>query len=240
MSLTTSWDNTDIRFADSATPGGKPVTFGITVNNNPSVQDLWNTTPAWGFPFSSCGLAPAPAAAPLIQGTLAGTTIGIGGYALRNNLVYAEADVYQTPGTGFLQAMGVDSSDIEQQLDGGAPYWRFALQKSGGLHAVSAGTFGLLANTYPGRDQSAGTSDRYLDVGFDLQYQCTNPTHYFTGRASWIGEDQTLNASVPLGLADNHTYYLYTVALSGSYLYDQTYSFSLGYNFIRGSADATL
>ena len=240
VSRTTSWDNTDIRFADSASPGGTPVTYGITLNNNPSVQDLWNTTPAWEFPFSSSGLAPAPAAAPLIQGTLAGTVVGIGGYAMWNNLVYAEADVYQTPGTGFLKAMGIGSSDIDQQLDGGAPYWRFALQKSGGLHAVSAGTFGLLANTYPGSDQSAGTSDRYLDVGFDLQYQYTNPTHYFTGRATWIGEDQTLNASVPLGLADNHTNHLYTLALSGTYLYDQTYSFSLGYNFIRGSADAAL
>ena len=29
---------------------GKPFTYGITLNNNPGVEDLWNSTPAWGFP----------------------------------------------------------------------------------------------------------------------------------------------------------------------------------------------
>ena len=47
-----SWDNTDIRYANH---GGKlfdkPITFGLTLNNNPSVEDLWNSTPAWGFPW---------------------------------------------------------------------------------------------------------------------------------------------------------------------------------------------
>lgn len=237
---TLSWDNIDIRIADSATLGETPVTFGITVNNNPTVQDLWNSTPAWGFPFSSSGLAPAPAAAPLIEGGLAGTVIGAGGYSMWNELVYAEVDVYQTPGTGFLDAMGIGSSDIAQQLDGGAPYWRLALEHNSGMNEVSVGSFGLLADAYPGGDQSAGASDRYLDVGFDLQYQYSNPMHLITARASYIQENQTLNASVPLGLADNHTNHLNTVALSGTYLFDQTYSFSLGYNFIRGTADAML
>ena len=26
--------------------------LGVTLNNNPTVQDVWNTTPAWGFPHS--------------------------------------------------------------------------------------------------------------------------------------------------------------------------------------------
>ena len=28
------------------------VTYGITANNNPTVQDPWNTTPAWAFPYA--------------------------------------------------------------------------------------------------------------------------------------------------------------------------------------------
>ena len=36
------------------------------------MQDSWNTTPAWGYPFVSSGLAPTPAASPLIAGGLAG------------------------------------------------------------------------------------------------------------------------------------------------------------------------
>jgi hypothetical protein len=42
-------DNTDIRFADRASILGKGVLYGVTLNNNPTVQDVWNSTPAWGF-----------------------------------------------------------------------------------------------------------------------------------------------------------------------------------------------
>jgi len=47
-----SWDNTDIRAA--GTNGklfGKQLTYGLTMNNNPTVEDLWNSTPAWGIPI---------------------------------------------------------------------------------------------------------------------------------------------------------------------------------------------
>ena len=40
-----SLDNTDIRYANRE----GDVTYGITLNNNPTVQDLWNSTPAWVF-----------------------------------------------------------------------------------------------------------------------------------------------------------------------------------------------
>src|SRR5262249_15937071 len=49
---TWTWDNTDIRFADVRTIGGVEVIYGITANNNPTVQDVWNTTPAWTFPYA--------------------------------------------------------------------------------------------------------------------------------------------------------------------------------------------
>jgi hypothetical protein len=45
-----NWDNTDIRYADSTSVGKLSLTYGITANNNPTVQDPWNTTPAWVFP----------------------------------------------------------------------------------------------------------------------------------------------------------------------------------------------
>jgi len=63
-----SWDNTDIRAA--GTNGklfGKPLTYGVTLNNNPTVEDLWNSTPAWGFPFVSTNVAPGPTAGALIN-----------------------------------------------------------------------------------------------------------------------------------------------------------------------------
>ena len=67
-----TWDNTDIRSAKTDTHlFGKPFTFGGTLNNNPTVEDLWNSTPAWGFPFVSSSSAPTPSAGALINGGLA-------------------------------------------------------------------------------------------------------------------------------------------------------------------------
>ncbi len=51
QSGTIGMDNTDIRFADVAKFDGHNVIYGLSLNNNPTVQDLWNSTPAWSQPF---------------------------------------------------------------------------------------------------------------------------------------------------------------------------------------------
>jgi hypothetical protein len=51
-------DNTDIRYANQTSIADKSMVYGITFNNNPTVQDLWNSTPAWGFPFASSSVTP--------------------------------------------------------------------------------------------------------------------------------------------------------------------------------------
>src|SRR5260370_40209979 len=71
--------NTDIRYARQRQLAGKNWVYGLTLNNNPTVEDLWNTTPAWGFPFISSDIAPTPTAAPIIQGTLGQDVAGICG-----------------------------------------------------------------------------------------------------------------------------------------------------------------
>ncbi|PYO37492.1 MAG: cytochrome C, partial [Gemmatimonadetes bacterium] len=63
-------DNADFRYAGHTTVLNKRTTFGFSLNNNPTVQDLWNSTPAWGFPYGSSAAAPTPAAAAMIDGTL--------------------------------------------------------------------------------------------------------------------------------------------------------------------------
>ena len=63
-----AWDNTDIRVAKQINIGdGHTWLWGATVNNNPTVQDVWNTIPAWSFPFISSQLAPMPTATPFIN-----------------------------------------------------------------------------------------------------------------------------------------------------------------------------
>ena len=66
-----SIDNTDIRAAYKYAPVNAEIPewiVGLTLNNNPTMSDLWNSTPAWGFPFTSSPLAPTPAAATISTG----------------------------------------------------------------------------------------------------------------------------------------------------------------------------
>src|SRR5689334_16850495 len=72
------FDNADLRYANQGKLGSKELIYGFSLNNNPTVQDLWNTTPAWGFPWAASELAPTPAAATLIEGGLAQQVAGLG------------------------------------------------------------------------------------------------------------------------------------------------------------------
>jgi hypothetical protein len=62
-------DNVSLRYANHGKLASKEVIYGLTLNNSPTVQDVWNTTPVWGFPFGPSDVAPAPAAAPMIAGS---------------------------------------------------------------------------------------------------------------------------------------------------------------------------
>ena len=88
-------DNADIRYANHARLGSKDLIYGVTLNNNPTVQDVWNTTPVWGFPYNASGVAPSPAAATLIDGGLEMAVAGLGAYAMYDDLLYAEFNGYR-------------------------------------------------------------------------------------------------------------------------------------------------
>ena len=230
-----SWDNADLRYADTTSVAGKPLVFGVDLNNNPTVQDLWNTTPAWSFPFSSSGLAPTPAASPLIQG-LGGQVAGLGGYGLWDDLLYLELDGYQTLGDRTLRAVGVSSDDVSAKIDGTAPYWRVALQHQWGPHYLSGGTFGIAAKTFPGGERSA-SNDRFTDVGLDLQYQYDAARSDVSVRLSSIHEQQSLDASQALGAATNRSNDLNAFNGNISYLFDKTWGLTAGYSSLHGDAD---
>jgi hypothetical protein len=103
-----TWDNTDVRYANTGKIGNMPITYGITANNNPSVQDPWNTTPAWSFPYAVSNVAPTPAAGTLIAGAFAAHVGGVGAYAWINNLVYLELSGYRTINPDTQAKLGAD------------------------------------------------------------------------------------------------------------------------------------
>ena len=231
-------DNTDIRYADTAKIAGADFVYGLTLNNNPTVQDLWNTTPAWRFPFASSPLAPEPAASTLIGGGLAQQVVGFGGYARWNRLVYAEITGYRTLSRRSQTVLGI-SPEGEDRIRGVAPYWRVALEHDFGDSNLSFGTFGLAADTFPGRDQSMG-ADHRLDLGLDGQWEYSVAPHTLGLYLRWTHERAEWTASKPLGNTDNPKDSLDSVSASVSYLYDLTYGFDLGFFSTTGGADATL
>ena len=48
-----SSDNVDVRFADRFIDPNRDLIFGMSLNNNPTVQDAFNSVPAWGFPYQT-------------------------------------------------------------------------------------------------------------------------------------------------------------------------------------------
>lgn len=237
-----SMDNTDIRYARDANWGNDPLVWGLTLNNNPTVQDVWNSTPAWGFPFISSAVAPTPNASPLIAGPLAQNVAGLGAYAWLNNTWYGEMTVYRSSQTGVAQPYNSSSTAV---IAGMAPYWRFAWEHpwvtGAGESDLEVGTLGLNTHLYPGGGHSlSGPTDDYLDVGADAQYQFVTADNSLTLHAIYIHERQDLNASTLYGLASNADNYLNSWNINASYYWNETYGPTLGYFSIKGGADTLL
>ncbi len=142
---TWGWDNIDVRYANTARIGPLDIVYGITANNNPTVQDLWNTTPAWSMPQSGSTLAPTPGAATMIEGGLSGHVVGVGGYTMINDLLYLELTGYKSLAFNTLNALGQDPFDVGP-LSGIAPYWRVALEPHWGRNTFMVGTFGMYSD----------------------------------------------------------------------------------------------
>ncbi|MGZ8191016.1 MAG: cytochrome C [Methylococcaceae bacterium] len=228
-------DNTDIRFADQTELADTPITYGISLNNNPTVQDLWNTTPVWGFPYNGTEVQPAPGAAAIIDGGLGSQVGGASLYTMIDNLLYVEVGAYDSFSSSTQRTFGIPAED-RIRLDGPAPYWRIALQKDWKGHYFELGHYGMKADVFPGRDGADG-ADRYTDVAFDATYQyLANPKHIFEAKTTYINEDQNISAA--RSAADNTQ--LNTFKLNTAYTYDQTYGVTFGYNNISGSKDAVL
>lgn len=237
---TLGWDNADLRYADNATVYGKNLVYGVTANNNPGVQDLWQTTPAWRFPYLQSALAPTPAAGPYLAG-LGQTVGGLGVYGMWNDLLYAELSGYGTLTDRTQMTLGVQDAKVSDHLSGINPYWRVALQHDTGQHYVELGTYGMSSERYPGNDHSSGT-DRMLDYALDGTYQFTSvdTKHRFSLYASALRERQDLNATFALLDSSNPTNSLTDFETNASYYYDNTYGITVGRFGITGSADAIL
>jgi hypothetical protein len=243
-----TWDNTDIRYADSTVIGSIGLTYGVTVNNNPTVQDVWNTTPAWGFPYAASTIAPTPSASTIIDGTFAAHVLSVGGYLWIDNKIYLEATAYQTLDFHTQNSLGVNPGGAPGLFDSPAPYFRAAFEPNWGNHWLMVGAFGMLANVRPWVDSIFATTidtftqtDKYTDLGVDAQYQYKGVNYWFTLRGSYIHEDQRLDAS-SLNFGTNPTNTLNTARAQASFAYgnDNRIVLTGQYFSTWGSSDTTL
>jgi hypothetical protein len=247
---TWTWDNTDVRFADTARIGSLDLIYGITANNNPTVQDLWNTTPAWTFPYAVSNLGSTPGASTMIEGAFAAHVGGVGGYTMINDMLYLEATGYRTLRFDQQNSLGVDPFQSPGLFSGVAPYWRAAFEPHWGPHTLMLGTYGMIFNVNPWIDNTfvqgtTGTlplADRFTDIGFDSQYQYQGLNYWVTLRANYIREFQLLNASFPTGASANPSNVLNTLRLTGEVTFGGDNRFALTGQYFRiwGTPDANL
>ena len=194
-----TWDNLDLRAVTKTRVLGEDSILGLSVNNNPTVQDPWNTLPAWGFPFTDTSVSQKPAAAPLINGRLAQTVLGLTAYGWFAQKLYLEAGGYTSPSRGTLKWLGADPFD-PGSIHGFAPYARAAFQTKLAGGTFEIGSSALKAAIFPGRDRSSGLSDHYTDLGLDASWQKVLGSDNLSINFRYGHERGDLRASCALGL----------------------------------------
>lgn len=210
-------DMTDIRYANTTTLKGESLIYGVTINNSPTLQDVWNSTPSWGFPFESSDVASTPAAGAIIDGALDQQVGGMGLYAFWDNLIYIETTLYRTTRSGITEPLGVGTTK-DMVVDDVVPYWRLVLQQQWEKHALSIGTYGIVARIFPD-GKSSGSTDKFTDIAFDAQYQYLGEKHIFSAQTTWIHEKQDWDASYDLGSTANRSDSLDTFKINLNYYY---------------------
>ncbi len=247
-----SWDNTDIRYANTTKLLGKSLQYGLMVNNNPGVEDLWNTTPAWSYPLVEDDFAPRPAGVAVIDGPLAQDVAGFGTYGMWNDHLYFATTMYRSEHLGFGQPnSGSNSQGAAYNIHGLAPYWRAAWQQTWTNNYLEVGSYGMFMRSTPNgvvgpTGESGGTlTDNYTDVAADIQYDRTIPklrNDILSVRAFYIHENSSLNASAnesPV-LAAFAPHHLNTINANAEYHFGDRFSGTFGWFDTTGTRDTTL
>ena len=230
------FDNTDLRYAGQTTLGSKSFDYGITLNNNPTVEDLWNSTPAWGFPYTSSSSRVNPVASPLLNGALGQDVAGVGGYSLWNKHLYTAVSAYRSEHAGG--STPLTGTGYTYNISGAAPYWRVAWQQSWGVNYLEVGTYGIAVNSHPG--SITGPVDRYLDPSLDFQYERPFGANLLDMHGTWIHESSNLGATFAAGSANTIHHTLNTFKFDSTYHWTNKYTATGALFATTGSSDPVL
>ena len=222
-------DQTDVRLATTTELGGQDAVLGLTLNNNPGVQDPLHTMPIWSFPFvGSPSAFGSGDAATLLNGGLEGRVLGLSAYTLFANSVYAELGSYRSMTPKLQDKLGL-GRDLQRL--GGNAYWRLAWMPDRKSDAWHVGVFGWNARLQPDRE-AGGLYDTYKDVGIDGGYQFLGTReNIWTVAASVLNENKREGET---GLASH----LSERRLAATYSWQQTWGASAGLFSTLGSDPA--
>src|SRR5579862_271506 len=240
-------DNTDLRFADTAMlPDKHTLIYGVSLNNNPTVQDLWNSTPAFGFPYAASSATVSPLAGTAIDGAFAQDVAGLTAYAFWNESLYAEVGGYRSAKQGAANqltgAAGPLDGSASNVVSGLALYWRLAYEHNWDRHSIEAGLYGADFNLLPGNPAPlTGPVNKLHDVAEDVQYQFIGDEHLVTVAGTRIHESMSLDGTLAAAPGSvNPSNDLTTLRMWTTYYYKRRYGGTLGYFSTTGSADAGL
>jgi hypothetical protein len=232
-------DNAEIRIADDYSSDNFKALYGVAINNNPGMSDIYNTTPVWGWPYIGSVVGAAPTASTVLSGAALGQqSVGVTAYALLNQTFYLELGGYRTADGAF--SIFRAGAGHNTEIDGVAPYYRFALQHDWdkGHQSAEIGVFGLTSKIYAdATDHSAGT-DKFSDTGVDAQYQYITDAHRFSAMYRYIREKQDYTANAATYANTSNTVNEQTGKVS--YYYNKWYGVSLGFQKYSGTSDGTL
>jgi hypothetical protein len=232
-----SADNTDIRYANKTKLSGKELVYGLDLNNNPTVEDLWNSTPAWGYPWIASDVAPTPGATPIINGPLAQDVAGLGAYAMWDNHLYLDTAIYRSEHVGGSQPnLGTGFSN---NIRGVAPYWRVAWQELTAKTQYEIGTYGMHMQSTP--NAIAGLENEFTDAAIDTQIDRTVfRKDVVSVRGTYIHESSDLAAAFATGAAALRDHHLNTFMANAEYHLGNRYTGTFGWFDTSGTADALL
>ena len=235
-----STDNTDIRYAHDWVIGGHDAIIGVSVNNNPTVQDPFNTLFAWNFPYLSSAVAFGQGGTGTqISGGLGPAVVGESLYTFVDDSILAEVGTYHAWSPAMQIKLGLGAGNDIGRIDDSL-YWRLAYLQDMNTQAFSVGLVGF--NVSRQRERiDGGPVDRYRDIGADAWYEFLGTgRHNLAAYMSYVREDQTLADTLAGGGAAHLNGRLYDFRFNASYYYQQTYGLTIGRFSKHGTPDPVL
>ncbi len=158
-------DNVDLRAATTTLVGGHLAIVGVPVNNNPGLQDPFNTAPPWSFPYISSNVAPAPGASTLLDEAFGQKATGVVAYAQVDGSWYGELGTCRMQSVSLQRDFGIAAADRDPGALRSPLYARSAARKAWGSSALNVGVVRFNAG-YQG-DRSVADVAHVRDPGVD-------------------------------------------------------------------------